>query len=62
MEKEKLPPHLLHILGRTEPKLFYCGCVMAEIHDKKDVEVGELLYRILLRPSNMVDKNFTNIF
>lgn len=61
VEKEQLPPHLLSILDKAEPKLFYCGCVIAEIHDKRDDDEEEL-YRILLRPSHSVKKNFINIF
>lgn len=54
VEKEQLPPHLLDLLDRAEPKLFYYGCVIAEIHNKKDGILNDL-YRILLRPSNMVN-------
>lgn len=53
VEKEQLPPHLLDILDKAEPKLFYCGCIIAEIHDQKNGIPGKV-YRILLRPSNMV--------
>lgn len=54
VEKEQLPPHLLDILDKAEPGLFYCGCVIAEIHDQKS-GVLDRLYRILLHPSNMVN-------
>lgn len=53
VENEQLPPHLLDILDRAEPKLFYSGCVIAEIHDQQDCVPGEL-YRVLLRPFNLV--------
>lgn len=53
VEKEQLPPHLLDILDKSEPGLFYGGCVIAEIHDQINGIPGKL-YRILLHPSNMV--------
>lgn len=53
VEKEQLPPHLLDLLDKAEPKLFYCGCVIAEIHDQKDGNLDKV-YRILLRPFNLV--------
>lgn len=53
VEKEELPPHLLDIFEKAKPSLFYCGCIIAEIHDQKNSFPGKK-YRILLRPSNMV--------
>lgn len=53
IEKEQLPPHLLDLLDRAEPRIFYCGCIIAEIHDQIN-GVPSKLYRILLRPFNMV--------
>lgn len=53
VENEQLPPHLLEVLDKAEPRLFYCGCVIAEIHDQQNSVPGEL-YRILLHPSNLV--------
>lgn len=53
VEREELPPHILDILDKAEPNLFYNGCIIAEIHDQLYGVSGEL-YRILLRPSNMV--------
>lgn len=53
VENEQLPPHLLEFLDKAEPKLFYCGCVIAEIHNQQNSIPGEL-YRILLRPFNLV--------
>jgi len=53
VEKEQLPPHLLDILDKAEPRLFYCGCVIVEIHDHKNGIPGKV-NRILLRPFNMV--------
>lgn len=53
VEREELPPHILDILDKAEPNLFYNGCIIAEIHDQVN-GVPAQLYRILLRPSNMV--------
>lgn len=53
VENEQLPPHLLNILENSEPTLFYCGCIIAEIHDKINGIPGKL-YRILLRPTYTV--------
>lgn len=53
VENEELPPHLLEVLDKAEPRLFYNGCVIAEIRDQQNGVPGEL-YRILLRPSNLV--------
>lgn len=53
VEKEELPPHLLEVLDKAEPRLFYNGCVIAEIHDQID-GIPAKLYRILLRPTSMV--------
>lgn len=53
VEKEQLPPHLLDLLDKAEPNLFYCGCVIAEIHDLLEGAPANV-YRILLRPSNIV--------
>lgn len=53
VEKEELPPHLLEILDKSEHRLFYNGCVIAEIHDQIN-GVPAKLYRILLRPSSLV--------
>lgn len=53
VEREELPPHILDILDKAEPSLFYNGCIIAEIHDQLNGVAGEL-YRILLRPSNIV--------
>lgn len=66
VEKEKLPIALLNLLDRAEPRLFYSGCVVAEIHDHRYGAPGRIL-RILLRPWNEVrylnikNKNFTLI-
>jgi len=59
VEREELPHHLLDILERAEPRLFYCGCIIAEIHDEIS-GTPEKIYRILLRPSNMV--NYKTLF
>lgn len=53
IEKEQLPPHLLDLLERSEPSIFYSGCIIAEIHDQIN-GIPDKLYRILLRPFNMV--------
>jgi len=53
VENEELPPHLLNLLEKAQPRLFYCGCIIAEIHDQQNSTSGEI-YRILLRPSNLV--------
>lgn len=53
VENGELPPHILEILDKAEPRLFYNGCVIAEILDQRNGVPGEL-YRILLRPSNLV--------
>jgi len=53
MEDEHLPPDLLDILELSRPRLFYSGCVIAEIHDQVD-EVPGRVYRLMLRPFNMV--------
>lgn len=53
VENEQLPPDILGLLEKAEPSLFYCGCVIAEIHDQQN-ELNGQLYRILLRPSNLV--------
>jgi len=60
MENEHLPPDLLDLLDSAEPRLFYSGCVIAEIHDQVD-EIPGRVYRLLLRPFNMVSylKNYT---
>lgn len=52
VKNEELPPHLLDIIEKANPSLFYCGCIIAEIRDKKCEEVK--VYRSLLRPSNLV--------
>lgn len=52
VEKEQLPPHLLDLLDRVEPRIFYCGCIIAEIHDL--IGVPRKLSRILLRPFSLV--------
>ncbi|XP_050442738.1 uncharacterized protein LOC126846915 isoform X2 [Adelges cooleyi] len=51
IKNEEIPPHLLDLLEKAKPPLFYCGCVIAEIHDKKTDQ--QMISRILLRPSNM---------
>lgn len=53
IEEERLPPELLDTFEKAEPKLFYCGCVIAEIHDEVD-EVPGRVYRLLLRPFSLV--------
>lgn len=53
VEKGKLPIELLDLLDRAELRLFYSGCVVAEIHDHRYGELGRI-YRILLRPWNEV--------
>lgn len=53
VERGQLPPNLLDLLHETEPNLFYCGSIIAEIHNKKYGILCEL-YRILLSPFNMV--------
>lgn len=53
IEEGHLPPDLLDILDKTESKLFYCGCIIAEIHDQVD-EVPGRMYRLLLRPFSLV--------
>jgi len=53
IEDEHLPPDLLDILEKAEPKLFYSGCVITEIYDQVDQVPGQR-YRLLLRPFNMV--------
>lgn len=53
IENEELPPHILDILERSKPSLFYNGRIVVEIHDKKEYIPGKV-YRILLHPSNMV--------
>lgn len=55
VQREQLPPHLLESFEKAE--LFYNGCVIAEIHDLQDGVPGEL-YRILLRPFDMVSSLF----
>lgn len=56
VEKEQLPPHLLDLFDKAEPRLFYNGCIIAEIHDYRDDDDDDagIVYRILLRPSKMV--------
>lgn len=51
--QEQLPPHLLDLLDRVEPRIFYCGCIIAEIHDLM-IGVPRKIYRVLLRPFNLV--------
>jgi len=53
IENEHLPPELLDILDSAEPRLFYSGCVIAEIHDQVE-EVPGRVYRLLVRPFSMV--------
>jgi len=53
MENEQLPPDLLDLLDSAKPRLFYSGCVIAEIHDQVD-EIPGRVYRLLLRPFNLV--------
>jgi len=53
METEHLSPNLVDLLVTARPRLFYSGCVIAEIHDQVD-EVPGRVYRLLLRPSTMV--------
>jgi len=53
METEHIPPDLIDFLVTARPRLFYSGCVIAEIHDQRD-EVPGRVYRLLLRPSIMV--------
>ncbi|XP_060858740.1 MATH and LRR domain-containing protein PFE0570w-like isoform X2 [Metopolophium dirhodum] len=52
METEHLPPDLMDLLVTARPRLFYSGCVIAEIHDQRD-EVPGRVYRLILRPSIM---------
>ncbi|XP_050521576.1 uncharacterized protein LOC126894536 isoform X2 [Daktulosphaira vitifoliae] len=58
VKNEELPPHLLDIIEKANPSLFYCGCIIAEIQDKKCEEVK--VYRSLLRPSNLSVMNDVN--
>lgn len=53
MESEHISPDLVDLLVSAKPSLFYSGCIIAEIHDQVD-EVPGRVYRLLLRPSNMV--------
>lgn len=53
IEKEKLPPDLLELFDRAEPRIFYSGCVIAEIHDQIEY-TNNAVSRILLRPCNEV--------
>ncbi|VVC40290.1 Hypothetical protein CINCED_3A000795 [Cinara cedri] len=61
IEQEQLPPHLLDLLERAEPSIFYSGCIIAEIHDQIN-GIPYQLYRILLRPFNMsIQSDFNQI-
>lgn len=53
IEKSRLPPNLLDLFDKAEPRIFYSGCVIAEIHDKIGC-TNKSVSRILLRPSNEV--------
>lgn len=53
IERGKLPPDLLELFDRAEPRIFYSGCVIAEIHDLIE-NTNNRVSRILLRPSNEV--------
>lgn len=53
VEREELPPHLLELFDRANPKLFYNGCVIAEIHDNQK-DISGRVSRILLHPSPLV--------
>lgn len=54
VEKEELPPSLLHLLDEAKPCLFYNGRVIVEIHDKYHHEESVRVYRILLHPHALV--------
>lgn len=59
IEEEKLPPDLLELFDRAEPRIFYSGCVIVEIHDLIKY-TNKSVSRILLRPSNEVSYILTN--
>lgn len=54
VEREQLPPCLLHLFDKADPKLFYNGRVIAEIHNKYHGEELTRVYRILLHPHGLV--------
>lgn len=53
VEREQLPPCLLHLFDKADPKLFYNGRVIAEIHNKYHGEELTRVYRILLHPHSL---------
>jgi len=54
VEREQLPPCLLHLFDKAEPMLFYNGRVIVEIHNKYHGEDFVGVYRILLHPHSLV--------
>jgi len=55
MEHEHLPPDLLDLLDGDEDRLFYSGCIIAEIHDQV-YQVPGRVYRLILRPFYLVSR------
>ncbi|CAH1724069.1 unnamed protein product [Aphis gossypii] len=53
VEREQLPPCLLHLFDKADPQLFYNGRVIAEIHNKYHGEELTRVYRILLHPHGL---------
>jgi len=54
VEREQLPPSLLHLFDKADPMLFYNGRVIAEIHNKYHADELTRVYRILLHPHSLV--------
>ncbi|XP_060835614.1 uncharacterized protein LOC132918419 [Rhopalosiphum padi] len=53
VEREQLPPSLLHLFDKADPMLFYNGRVIAEIHNKYHADELTRVYRILLHPHSL---------
>ncbi|XP_025205151.1 myosin-2 heavy chain-like [Melanaphis sacchari] len=53
VEREQLPPCLLHLFDKADPMLFYNGRVIAEIHNKYHADESTRIYRILLHPHSL---------